>query len=173
MNVIIRKKKKEDCKYVQTIITKSWQDTYKGIVSDEFLNSLSTNEEERIIKSENNFDEQNNNELVLEIDEKVVGFIKYGEANDDNYKNYGEIKALYILNQFKGFGYGKLLVQEAVKKLILKGFDKIIIGCLDGNPSNGFYKHLGGRVDTTRTITRGNQNLVENVYVLQDLKQLI
>lgn len=171
MNVVIRKKNKEDCIYVQKIITKSWQDTYKGIVNDDFLNLLSENEEERIIASQNSFDENNNQELVLEINKKIVGFVKYGKANDDNYKGYGEINALYILNQFKGHGYGKLLVQEAVKKLILNGFDKMIIGCLDGNPSNDFYKHLGGKLDTIRTITRGDQDLVENVYVFEGINK--
>ena len=172
MNVVIRKKNKEDCIDVQKIITKSWQDTYKGIVNDDFLNLLSENEEERIIASQNSFDENNNQELVLEIDKEIVGFVKYGESNDHNYKGYGEINAIYILNQFKGFGYGKLLIKEVVKKLILNGFDKMIIGCLNGNPSNGFYKHLGGKLDTTRTITRGNQDLVENVYVFEGIKQI-
>lgn len=171
MNIVIRKKNKEDCVHVQKIITKSWQDTYKGIVNDDFLNLLSENEGERIIASQNSFDENNNQELVLEIDKEIVGFVKYGESNDDNYKDYGEINALYILNQFKGFGYGRLLVQEAVKKLVLNGFDKMIIGCLDGNPSNDFYKHLGGKLDTTRAITRGDQNLIENVYVFEGINK--
>ncbi|MBE6160227.1 MAG: GNAT family N-acetyltransferase [Lactobacillales bacterium] len=160
MNYVIRKRKKEDCKYIQKIITRCWQDTYRGIINDEYLDSLSDNEEERIKNSENNFDE-NSTYLVIEIDNKVVGFTKYGVSIKEG---YGEIFALYLLKEYQGNGYGKKLVASAIEELRKMNFNKILIGCLKDNPSNKFYEHLGGKVVDTRIFERSGQKLLENVY---------
>ncbi len=39
----------------------------------------------------------------------------------------------------------KKLYDYAIKKIKEKGFQQLVIGCLDGNPANNFYKHLGGK----------------------------
>jgi hypothetical protein len=41
------------------------------------------------------------------------------------------------------------------------GYTKMIIGCLNNNPSNNFYKHLGGKFIKTRIFKK--LNLLENV----------
>lgn len=63
---------------------------------------------------------------------------------DEEYNNCGEIFALYVLKEYKSNGYGKKLVEVATKELKEMGFDKMKIACLKGNPSNEFYKHIGG-----------------------------
>ena len=78
MSYIIRKKERKDCKDIAQVVTVAWNETYKGIVPDEFLNNLYTNEEQRAIDSFNNFDEENNHQFVLEVDNKVVGFVNIG-----------------------------------------------------------------------------------------------
>ena len=40
MDYIIRKKQREDCSSVAHVVTVAWNETYKGIVPDEFLNNL-------------------------------------------------------------------------------------------------------------------------------------
>ena len=47
MSYIIRKKERKDCKDIAHVVTVAWNETYKGIVPDEFLNNLYTNEEQR------------------------------------------------------------------------------------------------------------------------------
>ena len=42
------------------------------------------------------------------------------------------------------------------------GYNKMIIGCLEGNPSNEFYKHIGGKFIKKRVFEK--LNLPENVY---------
>ena len=37
MNYLIRKKEKKDCKDVAHVVTIAWNETYKGIVPDLFL----------------------------------------------------------------------------------------------------------------------------------------
>ena len=77
MEYIIRKKQRKDCKDVAHIITVAWNETYRGIVPDKFLDNLYNTEEERAKNSYNKFDEKENHQYVLEVDDKVVGFIYY------------------------------------------------------------------------------------------------
>ena len=47
MTYQIRKKEKKDCMEIAHVVTLSWNETYKGIIPDDFLNHLYQTEEER------------------------------------------------------------------------------------------------------------------------------
>ena len=162
MEYIIRKKEKKDCAAVAHVVTVAWNETYKGIVPDDFLDNLYKNEEERAKNSYNHFDEKENHQYVLEADGKVVGFINVGPSDETDYDNCGEIHAIYIINGYKGYGFGKKLINAGINELKKMGFDKMLIGCLDGNPSNEFYKHIGGKYIKQRIFEK--LQLPENVY---------
>lgn len=68
INYLIRRKEKEDCASVANIVTVTWNETYQGIVNDDFFNDLYENEEQRANNSYNNFSEKDNHQLVLEVD---------------------------------------------------------------------------------------------------------
>lgn len=167
MNYIIRKRTKEDCKALAHIVTVAWNETYRGIVSDEFLDNLYSNEEERSNNSYNKFDEKNNHQYVLEVDGHIVGFVKVGASDETDYQNCGEIHALYIINGYKGYGFGKKLIDTGIKELKEMNFDKMIIGCLVGNSSNKFYEHIGGKYIKQRIFER--LQLPENVYYFEKI----
>lgn len=101
----------------------------------------------------------------MEVDDKVVGFVSCGKASDTNFNGYGELFALYIVEEYKKKGYGKKMYEKAVNQLKLIGFDKMIVGCLKGNPANGFYEYMGASKIGERIIFRNNQKLIENIYV--------
>lgn len=162
MEYVIRRRERKDCKSIAHIVTISWNETYQGIVPKWFLDELKNNEEERAKKSYEEFDINNNNQLVLEVDNKVVGFVNFGPSSDDDYQKCGEIFTLYIISKYKGNGFGRKLVEEAKKELKILGFDKMIISCLKGNPSNQFYKHIGGVYVKDGIYKR--LNLPENIY---------
>ena len=81
MDYKIRKKESKDCADVAHVVTVAWNETYRGIVPDEFLDNLYNNEEERAKNSYNKFDEKENHQYVLEVDDKVVGFINVGSTD--------------------------------------------------------------------------------------------
>lgn len=166
MDFKIRKREKNDCMAVAHVVTLAWNQTYKGIVNDDFLNGLYENEEQRGINSYNKFDENKNHQFVLEVDGKVVGFVNVGEANEE-YENCGELHAIYILEEYKGKGLGKKLFDAGIEELKRMGYDKMLIGCLDGNPSNEFYKHMGGKLIKTRIFEK--LGLLENVYYYEKI----
>ena len=165
MEYNIRKRRREDCAAVSHVSTISWNETYKGIVPDWSLKELYDTEEERAKKSYDEFDENDNKKLVLEVDGEVVGFVSYGKASHD--EDCGEIRALYIINKYHGYGFGKKLVEAAIEEIKKLGFNKMIITCLKGNPSNEFYKHIGGVYIRDGVYER--LNLPENVYYFEKI----
>lgn len=165
MNYVIRRRERKDCEAIAKLITVCWNETYRGLVSDVFLDGLYENEEERIINSYNKFNENDNHQFVLEIDQKIVGWINIGDSDEGS--EYGEIHAIYILNDYKGLGYGRKLVEEGIKEIKNMGFKKMIIGCLDGNKSNEFYKHIGGKFIKQRLFER--LGMMENVYLFEEI----
>lgn len=54
-----------------------------------------------------------------------------------------------------------------IEELKNMGYDKMLIGCLIGNPSNEFYKHMGGKLIKTRTLEK--LQLLENVYYFKKI----
>ena len=167
MECLIRRREREDCKAIAHIVTVSWNETYKGIVPDCFLEELKNNENLRAEKSYNEFDAGNNNQLVLEVNDEVVGFVNFGVSHDEEFENCGEIIALYIISKHKGNGFGRKLVEAAVKELKILGFERMIIACLKGNPSNEFYKHIGGKYVKDGLYKR--LNLPENIYYYEKI----
>lgn len=167
MKCIIRKKQQDDCKGVAHVVTVAWNETYKGIVPEDFLLNLYKNEDERAINSYNNFNEKDNHQYILELDDEIVGFVNVGATDEIGYDNCGELHAIYVISKNKGNGYGKKLFEVAIKELKNMGYDKMIIGCLDKNVSNEFYKHMGGKYVKTRIFKK--LNLPENVYLFENI----
>ena len=167
MNYLIRKKEQKDCFEVAHVVTVAWNETYRGIVPDEFLDNLYLNEEERAKNSFQKFNEKENHEYVLEVENKIVGFINIGASDETEYSNCGEIHAVYIINGYKGYGFGKKLIETGIKELKSMNYDKMVIGCLVGNPSNEFYKHIGGKFIKTRIFEK--LQLPENVYYYEKI----
>lgn len=75
MDYIIRKIKKSDCFSVARIVTTAWNETYRGIVNDKFLDNLYLNEQERANNFYKEFDKNINHQYVLEINNEIVGLL--------------------------------------------------------------------------------------------------
>ena len=165
MDYVIRRRERKDCEAIAKLITVCWNDTYRGLVSDDFLDGLYNNEDDRIKNSYDKFDENDNHQFVLEVDKKIVGWMNVGDSEEG--EEYGEIHAIYILSEYKGFGYGRKLVEEGINEIKSMGFKKMIIGCLDGNSSNEFYKHIGGKFIKQRMFER--LGMLENVYLFEEI----
>ena len=162
MDYVIRKMEISDCTGVQHVVTIAWNETYKGIVPDNFLEELYHNENVRIQREVDDFDIHNNHCFVLEFNHDIIGFVRFGKSFDDKLENCGEIYALYILKKYQGNGYGKILVNKAINELKNMGFNKMIIACLKGNPTNEFYKHISGKYLKDGLFQR--LQLPENIY---------
>ena len=145
MEYLIRNTSKNDVYGVAHVVTVSWNETYKGLVPDEELEKLKTNEDERARRALEKLQNNEYKQLVLEINKEIVGFIRYGKSSDKEFSNCGEIYAFYIINKYHNLRLGRKLFELARNDLKKMGFDKMIVACLKGNPTSEFYKHMGGK----------------------------
>lgn len=159
----IRKKELKDCEIWVDINIKGWNDNLKGIVSDKLLKFISDNRDSRIKKDIAEF-EVNDWNYVLEDNNKVIGILKIKQSNRKGYEDCGEVQVLYLHTDEKGKGYGKALINKAFNVLKEKGYKKVVIGCLVGNPSNNFYKHIGGKYIKQEPWDILDEHYLENVY---------
>ena len=166
MKCIIRERKLKDCKDWINVNVSSWNDNLKGVVSDRLLKIISSNKEERITKEEESF-VKDDNHYVLEEDNRVIGILKIKKSSRNGYEDCGEIQILYLLSSCKGNGYGKKLLNFAFDKLKEKGFNKIVIGCLENNSSNEFYKHMGGKFIKQEPWDIFDEHYIENLYLYE------
>lgn len=162
MNYLIRKANVKDAYDMTHVITVSWNETYQGIVPQEELEKLKYNEDERVQRLVDDYGKNDFQEYVLEINKEIVGVLRFGKSNDLEFTNCGEIFVFYIINKYHGLGLGRKLFELATSELKKMGFDKMIIACLKGNPTNDFYKHMGGKYIKDSLFER--LQLKENVY---------
>ncbi len=162
MKPVIRKRKVEDSEELAHCIAVVWNTTYKGIVDDEFLSGLLHSEKQSAERLKHNINEQPYY-YVLILQNKIIGWV-YFTLESDKYENAAEIHSLYVLKEYQGKGYGKLLYHYAVSILLKHKIRRFVIGCLDGNPSNSFYKHLGGKYIGNYLF---REKYLENIYLFE------
>lgn len=158
----IRKRRIEDSNELAHAIVTIWNTTYKGIVSDEFLKDLLNNETVIAKNLRKSINEQPYYYVLISQD-KIIGWI-YFTLDSKNLREAAEIHSLYILKEYQGKGYGKLLYKYAIDIILKNNLKKVVIGCLDGNPSNEFYKHLGGTYIGNHLF---REKYLENLYLFE------
>jgi len=135
-NLIIRKATSQDAKGKGYVHYHSWNETYKGLIDQEYLDKRSL---EGCIESAKKFP---NNTYVAIVSNKIIGFASYIKARDEDLNDTGEIMAIYILNDYKGKGIGKQLMNACYNEL--KSYKSIIVWVLSSNLKTiSFYQHLG------------------------------
>ena len=95
----VEKSKKEDCRAIVEFITKTWNQTYRGIVNDEFLDNLEKTEEKRYINAMNSFDKRSNMQYIIKKDNKIIAYLKLSKIKNDEYKESIELQSLYVLKE--------------------------------------------------------------------------
>lgn len=140
----IEKANENDALQIAIVNVYTWKTQYTGLMPEDLIDARIKNiefSEEKIkerIKEDGNY-------IVVKKENTVVGFVRYGKCDIKNYEEYGEIKALYLLEGFQGNGLGRELFQRARKELNNMGYKKMRINCLKGNPTLNFYIYMGGK----------------------------
>ncbi|WP_203247131.1 GNAT family N-acetyltransferase [Sporosarcina beigongshangi] len=168
--MLIRKAELEDAVGIAKVHVDSWRTTYKGIVPDTYLASLSYESREKIWM---NGIEQNNVYIVEDDNGQIVGFASGGKERTGKYEAYvGELYAIYLLEAQQGNGLGRKLVQTVVDDLKEKKLNSMLIWALKENPACRFYETLGGKEVDTAEIEIEGKKLSEIAYGWDDLTNL-
>ena len=127
----VRYAKLEDIKFISEIVVDGWQSAFRGIVSDEFLNSLTY--EKANNKNESRFDK--GLWCVCEIENEIVGFSWFSterfDADEEPSEYDSELVAIYVRPELKGNGNGKKLFNFVTTELKRKGKNKMILWVLE------------------------------------------
>ena len=161
--MVIRKKELKDCESWVDVNIKSWNENLKGVVSDKLLSFIKEKRDLRVKNDIENF-VSDDWHYVLEENGKVIGILKLKESDKHGYENCGEVQILYLYTEEKGKGYGKKLLNKGFEVLKNKGYKKAVIGCIDGNSSNGFYRHMGGKCVRQEPWDILDEHYTENIY---------
>jgi len=161
--LIIRNVKKEDLKQVAEIIVTGWKIAYKGIIDDNYLDSLTI--EKRYNKLLGNYLEDEF--IVAELNGEIVGFSRYTLYNTSNeIENVdGEIFSIYVRPKLKRNGIGTAIFTYVMNRFKNNGNKSIILGCFKKNyPSRAFYEKMGGKVIYEKQVKRGEKEYPEVFY---------
>lgn len=160
MDIKIRNVTENDLPAVVDIQIKGWQTAYKGIIDDDFLNSM---DKEKIVERRKK-DYEKGYFIIAILDEEIVGFSRYNDKvvskDSDNFDS--EIIALYVKPELKGYGIGSQMFNYIKKHLKEKERNNMIIWCLKENyPSRKFYEKMGGTLISEHYITFGEKEYLE------------
>ena len=163
--VIIRNIEEKDIESVVDIQINGWKESYKGIIDNDFLNSM--NKAERIEKRIKDYKE--NGFIVAELNNEIVGFCRYIDNNKytpDIINVDCEILALYVKSDLKYKGIGTKLFKFAIKDLKSKNKKYMVLWCLkDNEPSKHFYTKMGGNITKERKIKIGEKEYLEYGFI--------
>jgi ribosomal protein S18 acetylase RimI-like enzyme len=160
---MIRPATLEDATAIARVHVASWQSTYRGMLPDEFLASLSeagyAERWKRVIG------DGSSKVYVAEDGGEVVGFASGGRERAGETGYTGELYAIYVIDAAQRRGFGRELVRATVAGLRELGLDDMIIWVLrDNQPARSFYERLGGVYIRGQPITIGSVTLEEVSY---------
>ena len=161
--MLIRKATYDDIKGLAKVNVDSWRTTYKNIVPDTYLDSMSYDLREK------SFQKALDDEQVivyLAEDEEVVGYIIGGKNREiEEFPAYeGELYALYILKEFHGRGIGKELVSKLFDELKAREIQHVMVKVLKDNPAKLFYQRFGAKYVDVTCFEISHSKLAEEVY---------
>ena len=151
---------RDDIWGIAVFLDACWKSEYRGIVSDDHLDSMLV--DERYNGLLERFDENASDFLTMTDKNRIIGAAVFGKSFTDGYEDDGEIAAIYLHKDYIGKGYGHSLFVKIEQTLRNKGYTHFILDVLEGNArATRFYlKHGYENVDN-RII-----RLVENDYPL-------
>jgi GNAT superfamily N-acetyltransferase len=128
---------------IANLHTESWQNSYRGILSDDYLDNRVV--AERLNYWEGRMKNPKSNQVILlsEEAEKLIGFVGFYGDDDAQFGTY--IDNLHVQKDLKSKGIGKTLLQEVVKWVNQNSENqKMYLWVYEANHSaRAFYEKVG------------------------------
>jgi len=113
------------------LIHESWLAVYRGIIADDYLNSMSL--EERYKRFVERFEGDRTHFYQLLVEGKLTGAAVFGKSSTDGFEQDGEISAIYLREDRIGKGYGHLFFTAIEQVLQADGFTHFVLSLLPEN----------------------------------------
>ena len=172
MGVRVRGATLDDTAAIARVHVDTWRTTYRGLVADEYLSSLSYDQRQKTWEGALRDPTRRTTLLVAEEGAgRIIGFAACGPAREEK-EFEGELYAIYVDQGSQGKGVGGELVRAVVKDLKARGMKSMIVWVLADNPFKKFYEALGGAYARTKDVEIGGRVLKESGYGWKNLDPL-
>lgn len=109
---------------ISKVYEESWKYAYKGIVPKEYLESIQEGAWVSCLDTEGRYT------LVMTDGQKIVGTSSFCRSRMAEMANYGEIISIYLLPEYMGKRYGRLLLNAVIHELKNMGLKIFFCGYL-------------------------------------------
>lgn len=173
MNVKIRKATKDDAKGIAKVHVRSWQETYQGIVSEDYLDSLKVEDRESLWeKSLSQSVDTSPVFVAVNPEGEIIGFASFGKERSGKFKADGELYAIYILKKYQRGKLGLMLLQAGLDTLLKQKYHSMLVWVLADNESRRFYESLQPEKAGEEIVKIAGGEYIEVAYTWKDLKLL-
>ena len=158
---MVRLANPDDAHAIAEVHVRSWQSAYRGVVADEFLDSLDVDRRTEMIARL--IGDETKALLVSERDWRVAGFSLLAASDDEG---WGEVLAIYAAPDHWGVGVGYDLMEASVSWLAEAGYERAMLMVLEANPrARAFYERQGWSLGKRIRIENiGGRDLTEVRY---------
>ena len=147
VKIIIREATIEDIPEVAKLHVESWNKTYSGIISQEYLNNMKNNLSKRIDRMEKEF--YLRKMIVAVIDKEIVAFSEFVFSNEfsKDLDVDSELCGLYVKNEYLNRGIGTEIFNYVKNLFKENNRKKMVLWCVKENQNAvNFYKRKGGTI---------------------------
>jgi GNAT superfamily N-acetyltransferase len=173
MTVLCRPAGPADVEGICAVRIRSWQEAYRGIVPQDFLDELSVEAEVDRFHARSERPGFLRGQHVAEDGGTVVGWSAIGEYRAEGEPpppgpRCGSVNAIYVLPSHWGGGIGRALMAYSLDLLAADGLSPVLLWVLrDNAQARRFYDAYGFRPDgATHTYEVGGETLPEVRYAI-------
>jgi ribosomal protein S18 acetylase RimI-like enzyme len=166
----LRRAEPGDAAAIAEVHVTSWRESYKGLVSDAELASLSVERRAAVWRDMLAHPDQHEDlsaYVAVDKNERVVGFAACGRQRSEELRTRfpGEFQAIYLLDTVKRGGVGRHLMRTMADDLASRGCAGAALWVLRDNfGARSFYERLGGDVICEKIDPRPTGPVVEVAY---------
>jgi ribosomal protein S18 acetylase RimI-like enzyme len=172
-NFKIRKATVADAARIAYVKYRGWQDTYRGIIIDAFLDAMNpdsiSNDWQKILDPRNT---RNSTAVMVNEKNEIIGFVSYGLSHNEVHKGEAEILALYVLKEYHGKGIGAMLFLYGINALKAAAFQSFFLYVLAQNPAVHFYRKFHPDKEYPATVNLGGNDYEEIGLVWNDISKV-
>lgn len=140
--MIIRQAFIEDISLIANLYVSNHKTTYKGLVSDDYLNNLTV--EKSAERWKNYLSDERNRMWVACEENKLLGFVS--SMPDETSEKIWYLDSLHTCSEARGNGIGTALIKTAGEYAFKNGYEKMSVCVVKGNENaKQLYMKLGAR----------------------------
>ena len=174
VSIRIRAARPTDAGPIARVHVDTWRTAYCGIVSADYLASLSYKDGQSMWDDILSIDRPATSTFVAETGGgEIIGFAGGGPERQGDPTHLGEIYAVYVLQDHQRRGVGRRLAVAVTRQLLRDGFVSMLVWVLEDNhPACRFYETLGGKQVGRQATAIGGADLMELSYGWKDIAGL-